>query len=97
MRSPDFGSEKPSLSSVKRRASVMGRFPITIGAVTSVQELRGDSNCKFSRENLGGLFKQTDGYPLRVSVGKRYQGRVGQNFPRRPISKVRRARPKRLV
>ena len=31
----------------------------------------GDSNCKFSRENLSGLSKQTDGYPLRVSAGKR--------------------------
>ena len=35
------------------------------------KELRGDSNCKFSRENLSGLSKQTDGYPLRVSAGKR--------------------------
>ena len=29
------------------------------------------SNCKFSREDLSDLSKQTDGYPLRVSVEKR--------------------------
>ena len=66
----------------RARANEMGRAALLCGCAGTQPALcagdsphfticAGDSNCKFSRENLSGLSKQTDGYPLRVSVGKR--------------------------
>ena len=47
------------------------RVPLWNGDSPSLGSLRiGDSNCKFSRENLSGLSKQTDGHPCASAQGK---------------------------
>ena len=66
-----FLCQVPPIRNFLRFSLGNGDSPRIMGNGDSPRMGSGDSNCKFSRENLSGLSKQTDGYPLRVSAGKR--------------------------
>ena len=74
-RVPLWNGDSPSLGSLRIGDSPSPGSVASSATAVGPKETRtsgdGDSNCKFSRENLSGLSKQTDGYPLRVSAGKR--------------------------